>query len=1152
MRIRSGLLFAAIAALACALLSADRQMFAGALSVEKVAITNSPDRGQDIVQTVTVPEGDKASTDRPVKPVGLVPEKLRIAPSPTLKPTHFGGRQTRNSNQVRAEQQSGKKPVTAVQPKAVSQSKENRKSHPVTGETEIAAAAIHDETENTQSAIQSSSNRAELAPSQPANVGATDQSSATLPTREDAIEAPSDLELLESAPPKAYSIEHVDMLVEGTMVSVRSRTHGEDARQYNLSDIADVLQSRIELHETLLGYHRAQDGTLMSINMEDGKVRSNRTVLGRLPGFETREIAEPWITLNGVTIMTGTHASEDDQGRTVLTLDDQLKPQFGLELWVNGVPVDTFGNEPRTIGPILLVPLEPIVDALGHQLSVENGTVTVLRQQDQATINLELATGLVSVNSTPRGVAPDMQLADREALILPFGAAESLTGTQIKLVPLTNRVEVNLDNRLESSASPGVDVADQAKNTPLTLESVTYEVSDRGPLRTEIRGHVGKYNFRSQLETAGGVDSLAVMQPGWASLDIVSLEGWNATVGDYNSGFRELSGVGANRIRGGSWRQQRPNGAVLAIAAGLPVTGSETTSDSVSVPTFGGFVAGGRLIAKDQSQDIGLAASMSEDGGNAAIVANGQKAFRFEDREKGLQSAFVSGDVGLFAGDAAGADIRIRGTANYAVSSNVGVRASANYEGEKFAAGAERPTFEGVFDQRNGARTNVSLGANWRADAPIGALNRLSLSAQASVRHQGGADAQTATSASVALNAQIGTRGPTVSALIQQNQETGSGDPATGRSVRLRGVQRFDLGTVTASYSHSDRDGEAPVQQLVATAQANPIQKRFENDVSVQIAPNATVNWDGDQARVFAGASAVADSGRLFGSKFDFRGRFSAFSNFTAEAEEARTTRFLGSLEARYRVMKNTVLTAVYSDDFDGRSDLSVGLRGTMVFNPPRASRLPDEGKGVLNGRVFLDQNRDGVRQADEPGVQGVRVSLIGTRLGLNTGAEGYFTIQNVRQGLYAVTVSRHSLPLGYLVPEDAQPRVTVGSGRRTDVEIPLILSGQVRGTIFVDENANSIADPGEKRLEGQWVSLVPKAGGSPLIIHSASFGQYGFESVDPGEYTLQATISGQPVRQEISVDGKNPFVIAPIPIPPDLANKGGGVDLSVGVIGEP
>ncbi len=960
-------------------------------------------------------------------------------------------------------------------------------------------------------------------------------------------------ELLDEAPETAVSIEHVDMIIEGALTSVRSRETASGVPLFNLTDIAAPLRSRTELHDTLLGYHRFQDGALMSINMADGKVRSNKQVLGKLPDFEPRATADPWIGINAVTVMTGTHASKDEKGRIVLKLDDRLKPQFGLELWVNGAPVDTFGNEPRTIGPVLLVPLEPVVAELGHELSVANGTVTVRRQQDQAAIHLELATGLISVNTTPRGVTPDMQLAERHTLLLPFGAIESLTGTHVKLVPGTNRVEVTLDNRLDSTALPGANVSDEARQTPFTMESLTYELSDRGPLRLEGQAHWSNYNLRGQLETAGGVDTLAPTQPAWASVDINALQGWAATIGDYNSSFRETSGVGTNRIRGASWRKQRSNGDLLAIAAGLPVTGASIESETVAVPTFGGFAAGARLIAEDQTQDIGVSGAISDDGNRASVVVNGQKSFRFNNPEKGLQSAYVAADIGAFSGDASGADVRARASASYAINRQAGLSATANYDGAKFAAGAQNPNFAGVFDQRVGARTNVSVGANWRADRPWGAFNRVSFATRAAVRHTGGENAETDTSISVSANTQIGESGPMVSAIVQTNTTDASEASGQATTVRLRGVQRFKWGSVTASYQNTSSDTADGTQQFVATAQANPIRRQLnEKGATVQVAPNAVVNWDGEKTRFNAGASAFIDAGQTFGSKLGLQGRVSAFSDFSAEDENAASTRFLGALEARYRINSNTQVTAIYTDDFQGRRDLSIGLRGALQFNPPRQRRLPDEGKGILNGRVFLDRNRDGIRQDNEPGVPGVRVTLIGTRLGLNTAREGYFTIQNIKQGLYTVTVGKQSLPLGYMVSESAQPRVTIGAGRRTDVEIPLILSGQVRGTIFIDANANGAVDPGENRLEGQWVNLISDETGETQTIHSASFGQYGFENVGPGTYTLKTTVSGRPVVQQIEIDGKNPFVIAPIPIPPDLADKGGGIDLAAGVLGEP
>lgn len=961
-----------------------------------------------------------------------------------------------------------------------------------------------------------------------------------------------DAEPFDDAPDAAISVEHVDMIVEDQMVSVRSRDLGDGRRQFNLSDIAPALQSRIETNGALLGYHRAQDGVLMSIHMADGKVRSNKTVLGKLPSFEPREAATAWLGLNAVTIMTGTNASKDAQGRTVLQLDERLKPRFGLELWVNGVPIDTFEDEPRTIGAVLLVPLKPIVDALGHELTVTNGTVTVRRQQDQASINLELSTGLISVNSTPRGVTPDMQLADRDGLILPFGAVEALTGTHIKLTPLSNRVDVRLDTRLDSNALPGARVSDEALSTPFTLEALQYDVSDRGPLRLETQGHWSKYGFRTQLETAGGLENLAKSQPGWVSADIASMDGWTATVGDYNSTFREVTSVGVNRMRGLSWRTQQPSGAIVAIAAGVPLSGVKQDSTTVSVPTFDGFTVGARRISEAQDEDIGIAVRVSDDGGEASVVLNGQKSYDFALADHGLQSAYIAGGIGVFTGQDDGADIRFRASANYTVNDQTGLSGSLNYEGAKFASGANSADFAGVFDQRNGARTNVSVGASWRADRAYGAVNRLALSVRGAARHQGGDAKQSSTSLNAAASAQIGTSGPLVSAIALTSTEQSNAQKVKAESLRLRAVQRFGVGTLSAVYAASRSDEGDTKQQFVATAQANPWHKTLGKGATVKFAPNATLNWDGEEARANAGAAMIVDSGRAFGAKLHTQARLSAFSDFTSEEETADRTRFLGSIEARYQLSRNAMLTAIYSDDFSGRSDLSIGIRGAVSFNPPRASRLPDEGKGVLAGRVFLDRNRDGVRQDDEPGVPGVRVQVIGTRLGLNTARDGHFNIQNIKQGLYAVTVSRQSLPLGYLVSEATQPRVTVGNGRRTEVEIPLILSGQVRGAVFVDENGNGQPDAGERRLEGQWLQLKSLTTGATRDIHSASFGQYGFESVDPGEYELSASIAGTSVSQTVLVDVASPFAIVPLAVPPAAFLRGSDLDLGGGVLGEP
>lgn len=993
-----------------------------------------------------------------------------------------------------------------------------------------------------------------VVPAAPAEAGAAPKVMRSIADEAVTVAVPEAIEVvedapstLEAAPEEAASVEHMDVIVEGQLTSVRSRQVGDGLRLYDLTDIAKPLKSTVELHETLLGYRRFQDGALMSINMADGKVRSNKVVLGKLPGFEPRDVADTWIEMNAVAVMTGTHVSEDDQGRTVLTLDKQLKPQFGLELWVSGAPVDTFDNEPRTIGPVLLVPLEAVTDALGHQLEREGDFIRVRRTQDQAELQLELSTGIISVNGVVRGITPDMDFAERDTLILPFTAVETLTGTHIKLRPGSNRVVVSLDDRLSADVAPGGKVSDEARTTPFTPEALSFQFGDRGPVSAQFTSRWGAYNMLSRVETSGGLADVAEA-PAWISTDINALDGWSATVGDYSAGYRELAGVGQSRIRGGSWRTQRDNGTILAVAAGVPLTGSEQVSDDVSVPTFGGFVGGARLISDDGDTDYGVSASISEDGDNGVAVAGGQKTYLFPENEVGLQSVYVAADIAAFAGDVSGADIRVRSAVNYAVSDQLGLSASASYDGAKFNSGAARANYSGVFDQSVGARTNVTGNAYWRADEPWGVLRNPAVSARMSVDTEGGEADSTDVNFGAAFNTQVGDNGPSLSVNIAQTRSNKAGVQTASKTVRVRALQNSKYGTVTAAYATAEQTGEARTEQLDVSAYAKPLRKTFESGAFVAVAPTATASWNGETTDLNVGATVFAESGNAFGERFDMKGRFSALSR-TAETESA--TRFIGNLDATYRVTRNIALSAGYSDDFEGNRDLSVALRGVVTFNEPRRHTLPDEGRGILTGRVFLDRNRDGIRQEDEVGVSGVRVMLRGTRLALNSARDGFFTVQNVQQGLYTVTIDRRTLPLGYMVSEAAEPRVTVGDGRRSDVDVPLILSGQVRGAVFVDDNANGATDSGEQRLEGQWVRLIPANGGEARRAQSASFGQFSFENVDPGEYRLEVTVSGVPVTHLVTVSDDDPFARQSLAVPPDVTATGGGMDLSGDVMGE-
>ena len=694
-----------------------------------------------------------------------------------------------------------------------------------------------------------------VAPSEPIEVSIDPQ------TVSPEVEPPAVVIKDAETPVTAVSTEFVDVVIEGEVHSIRSRIIGEDTQEYDLSDIAQALRSRVDTRETVLGYFRFQDGVVMTLDMADGKVRADKVVLGKLPGFEPRNVADHWLDINAVAVLSGTHVSEDDEGRVVLTLDERLRPQFGLELWVSGAPVDVFGVEPRTIGPVLLVPLEPVAKALGHDIEQIGNEVTVTRSQDQARLTLDLGTGVVSVNGIIRGTTPNIQFAETEDLILPSTAIETLTGTHIKLKPGSSRVEVRLDDRLSSTALPGERIDAEVSETGFTPETLAWEVSDRGPLRAELAAHWANFNSVTRVETAGGIGSLAGSQPAWMSVDVKSLDGWAGTVGDYTASYRELAGVDQNRIRGVSWRNQLDDGSVIAVAAGLPQTGSTVTNENTaSVPEFEGFAGGVRLTSPTQDQDIGLAIALSEDGDQGRVVVGGQKDFRIEDRTTGLQSAYVSGELGAFEGSANDVDVRARAALAYALGPQVGLRARASYDGDSFQTSSL--SNEGVFDQRVGSRTSVSAGANWRADAPIGGVHYLSAGLNTAWT-KSGTDDEGVTTVLASISGQLGQSGPRVNITGTKQTSEDTGDKET---IRVRAFQSFDWGSVTANYTKTMDDG-GDSEQLTANVQTKPYNRAWSNGARVSLAPSLGLNWTGEDTQVQAGVSAVADRGSDVGGR---------------------------------------------------------------------------------------------------------------------------------------------------------------------------------------------------------------------------------------------------------------------------------------------
>jgi hypothetical protein len=189
-------------------------------------------------------------------------------------------------------------------------------------------------------------------------------------------------------------------------------------------------------------------------------------------------------------------------------------------------------------------------------------------------------------------------------------------------------------------------------------------------------------------------------------------------------------------------------------------------------------------------------------------------------------------------------------------------------------------------------------------------------------------------------------------------------------------------------------------------------------------------------------------------------------------------------------------------------------------------------------GAVFEDTNANGIKDAGEPGIPGVTITLTGisvvngtiTPKTATTGADGTYTFANLVPGNYTIAETQ---PTGFTDGKDANgtpPAATVTNDRFAGIDLTSVVSsgafnfGEIRGAslsgfVYADANDDGAkAATGEPGIVGAKVRIV----GTDDLGHAVDVskttgadGSFLFGSLRPGTYKL---IEAQPAGY---VDGK-------------------------------
>jgi len=162
---------------------------------------------------------------------------------------------------------------------------------------------------------------------------------------------------------------------------------------------------------------------------------------------------------------------------------------------------------------------------------------------------------------------------------------------------------------------------------------------------------------------------------------------------------------------------------------------------------------------------------------------------------------------------------------------------------------------------------------------------------------------------------------------------------------------------------------------------------------------------------------------------------------------------------------------------------------------------------GAIQGYVFKDYNSDGLRQRDDPPIEGVKIWL-GKDKSTVTDLFGFYQFKHVKGSKAFVNIDTTTIPSGYILTVPVTQEAVISNSRVTRVDIGITSRSEISGYVFEDIDG-----------DGQFTSKVDKPvakvdvlleDGQKVISNAA--GRYVFANISPGEHTISLDLNTLPI----------------------------------------
>jgi len=174
-----------------------------------------------------------------------------------------------------------------------------------------------------------------------------------------------------------------------------------------------------------------------------------------------------------------------------------------------------------------------------------------------------------------------------------------------------------------------------------------------------------------------------------------------------------------------------------------------------------------------------------------------------------------------------------------------------------------------------------------------------------------------------------------------------------------------------------------------------------------------------------------------------------------------------------------------------------------------------------LGDYIWYDDNKNGIQDSDEKGVENIKITLNDTNTTTITDSSGKYEFCGLENGDYFITVDKSTLPNGYeftdknqgsddtqdsdINPVDGKSdTVTISESDNKTVDGGIYTQSSIGDKVWLDSNANGIQDTGEEGVSGVNVKLLKDCSTEINSTKTDGNGNYIFRDINPDEYCLE------------------------------------------------